>query len=196
MALRTADGPATGRMPDGGFYFDQCHPPLLESNDDARWTNSCANSFGQCSLFLPGRSRPIWGLTAGAYRLRASTDRAILGLFGGSLLEFKPVALPHGPVHGNAGGCMLSSTDCLRCASMPLSASSKQSAATLMWFAFSDDLGAQKGPLLSPKMYREFFKPRHRQLWCRAKELADVKMMLHCCGAVRSVLPDLIEAGI
>jgi len=45
-------------------------------------------------------------------------------------------------------------------------------------------------------MYREFFKPRHAELWARAKELADVKVMLHCCGAVRPLLPDIIDAGL
>jgi uroporphyrinogen decarboxylase len=32
---------------------------------------------------------------------------------------------------------------------------------------FGDDLGGQRGPLLSPAMYREFFKPRHKLLWTR-----------------------------
>jgi len=61
---------------------------------------------------------------------------------------------------------------------------------------FGDDLGMQTGPMISPQMYREFFKPRQKLLWSRAKELADVKVMLHCCGGVRELLGDLIEAGL
>jgi len=61
---------------------------------------------------------------------------------------------------------------------------------------FGDDLGAQNGPQLSPAMYREYFKPRHALMWRRAKELAPVKVMLHCCGGVRQLLPDLIDAGL
>ena len=61
---------------------------------------------------------------------------------------------------------------------------------------FGDVLGSQRGPQMSPKMYREFFKPRHARMWKRAKELANVKVMLHCCGGVREILPDLIEAGL
>ena len=45
-------------------------------------------------------------------------------------------------------------------------------------------------------MYDEFFKPRHRILWNRAKELADVKVLLHCCGGIYPLLPSLIEAGV
>ncbi|MFH1941839.1 MAG: uroporphyrinogen decarboxylase family protein, partial [bacterium] len=62
--------------------------------------------------------------------------------------------------------------------------------------AFGDDLGMQTGPQISPAMYREFFKPRHKTMWDRAKQLADVKIMLHCCGGVRELMPDLIEAGL
>ncbi len=61
---------------------------------------------------------------------------------------------------------------------------------------FGDDMGMQTGPQFSPAMYREFFKPRHARLWARAKELAPVKVMLHCCGGVRELLPDLIDAGL
>ena len=45
-------------------------------------------------------------------------------------------------------------------------------------------------------MYPEYFKPRHQRMWARAKELAGVKVMLHCCGGVRELLPDLIDAGL
>ncbi len=61
---------------------------------------------------------------------------------------------------------------------------------------FGDDLGMQNGPQISPAMYREYFKPRHTMMWKRTKELADVKVMLHCCGGVRELLPDLIDAGL
>ena len=54
----------------------------------------------------------------------------------------------------------------------------------------------QTGPQMSPAMYREFFKPRHAAMWKRAKELARVKVLLHCCGGVRTLLPHLIEAGL
>jgi len=61
---------------------------------------------------------------------------------------------------------------------------------------FGDDLGMQQGPQISPAMYRRLFKPRHARLWQRAKELAPVRVMLHCCGGVRTLLNDLIEAGL
>jgi uroporphyrinogen decarboxylase len=61
---------------------------------------------------------------------------------------------------------------------------------------FGDDLGMQSGPQMSRRMYQELFQPRHARMWRRAKELADVKVMLHCCGGIRPILPDLIDAGL
>ena len=39
---------------------------------------------------------------------------------------------------------------------------------------FGDDLGGQQGPLISPDAYRTLYKPYHKKLWGRAKELADI----------------------
>ena len=61
---------------------------------------------------------------------------------------------------------------------------------------FGDDLGGQSGPLISVDMYRRFYKPFHQRLWQRAKALADVKVMLHCCGGIEPFLEDLIDAGV
>ena len=50
---------------------------------------------------------------------------------------------------------------------------------------------------MSPKMYREFFKPRHKVLWNHARKLCPhVKVSLHCCGGVYPLLRDMIEAGL
>jgi uroporphyrinogen decarboxylase len=61
---------------------------------------------------------------------------------------------------------------------------------------FSDDYGMQTGPQISPAMFREFFKARHQQLWEYAKALAPVKVLLHSCGSIIDLLPDLIDAGL
>ncbi|MCD6469691.1 hypothetical protein J7L29_02700 [Candidatus Bathyarchaeota archaeon] len=62
-------------------------------------------------------------------------------------------------------------------------------------FMMGEDLGTQEGLLVSPKIFREFIKPylaKHVQL---AKRYG-VKVMLHSCGAIHELIPDLIEMGI
>ena len=61
---------------------------------------------------------------------------------------------------------------------------------------FGDDFGMQTGPQISMEMYREFYKERQRALWGEAKRLAPIKTQLHCCGGVRPLLNDFIEAGL
>ncbi len=60
----------------------------------------------------------------------------------------------------------------------------------------ADDLGGQQAPLMSPRTYRQVIQPRHKRLFAFIKEQAPVKVFYHSCGAVRRLIPDLIEAGI
>ena len=62
----------------------------------------------------------------------------------------------------------------------------------------SEDLGSQRGLLISPDMYRRMVKPRHATLFSAIKKWSGGRayIELHSCGAVRSLLPDFIESGV
>lgn len=60
----------------------------------------------------------------------------------------------------------------------------------------ADDLAGQRNLLMSPDTYREVIKPRHKRLFNFIKEQAPIKLFYHSCGAVRPLIPDLIDAGI
>jgi len=61
----------------------------------------------------------------------------------------------------------------------------------------ADDLGTQKAPMISPKTYDEFVKPCHKTLIQAIKRNhPNIKVMIHCDGGVRPLLPGMIEAGI
>jgi uroporphyrinogen decarboxylase len=60
----------------------------------------------------------------------------------------------------------------------------------------ADDMAGQKDLLISPKTYRELVKPYHTRLFSSIKKSVPVKVWFHSCGAVRKLIPDLIEAGI
>jgi uroporphyrinogen decarboxylase len=196
------DGPTgvpLGRMPEGAFHFDQCHWPMFdrdlpveEAMRECMWTAVASP---------PGPTAPNGeALAGGARRLRERTDRAIIGLFGGNLLEMGQFFFRMDRFMEMLAGEPSRAHDFLdRLLELHLANLERFLASVgphIDIILFGDDLGGQNGPLLSPRMYREFFKPRHSRMWRRAKELADVKVMLHCCGAVRPLLPDLIEAGI
>jgi len=188
---------------DSSHYFEQTFWPLAEdprmdprdAMAECLWT-AVASPPGPLGDGEEGAGL----LKEGAQALRRDSERAILGLFGGNLVEIGQflfgmdrflymLAAEPREVHRFLNrvveihlanlerflGCVGDSIDII---------------------VFGDDMGMQTGPQFSPAMYREFFKPRHALMWARAKELAPVKVKLHCCGGVRELLPDLIDAGL
>lgn len=57
------------------------------------------------------------------------------------------------------------------------------------------DFGAQGGPFLSPRAYRDLFKPFHKRLndWIHAHTMW--KTFIHSCGSVVALIDDFVEAG-
>ncbi len=64
-------------------------------------------------------------------------------------------------------------------------------------FALADDLGMQNGLIISPETYREFIKPRQRQLYDYIRERSEkTSIFHHSCGAIFPLIGDLIEVGV
>jgi len=61
---------------------------------------------------------------------------------------------------------------------------------------YGDDVAHQGGPLISPEMYRQYVKPRQRRLIEFVKSRTSAPIIYHSCGAVASLLPDLVDIGI
>jgi uroporphyrinogen decarboxylase len=60
---------------------------------------------------------------------------------------------------------------------------------------FGNDYGTQLDLMISPEMFRKFVMPYQKQIADRAKAYG-VHTLLHSCGAVAKVIPDMIDAGI
>jgi len=60
----------------------------------------------------------------------------------------------------------------------------------------SDDLGMERGPLVSLEHFRELIKPYQQKLWQSIKNQTDAYLFLHTCGSVYTYIPDLIEMGV
>jgi uroporphyrinogen decarboxylase len=216
-AVRGPTGTLLGRMPDGALYFEQVNHPFLEADDlpgvprafeENMWTSSLlAAPPGPAGAGPEGPQR----LREGAARLRASSDRAIVGLFGGNLLEAGQF------LYRNDNFFLLLAGEPERAEAF-MDRLVEVHLENLKRFlgavgdsidvvVFGDDLGMQTGPQISPDMYRRLFKRRHSLMWQTAKKLAPagrggepgrpaVRVMLHSCGGIRELLPDLIEAGL
>ena len=60
----------------------------------------------------------------------------------------------------------------------------------------ADDMAGQERLLFSPVTYRRLVKPCHKRLFDFIKAQAPVKIFFHSCGAIRPLIPDLIEIGV
>ncbi len=60
---------------------------------------------------------------------------------------------------------------------------------------FGDDWGQQTGLIMGPTLWREFIKPRLRQMYRRVKEKGK-RVVIHSCGKVDAIFHDLIEIGL
>ncbi|GAK58661.1 uroporphyrinogen-III decarboxylase [Candidatus Vecturithrix granuli] len=191
-----------GVQKPGMNFFDQTYWPYLDGVPaDLSGLAEAIGSVMWAVATPPNRAEvDDAAFIAGAKKLRASTDRAIIGLFGGNMFE-----IPQFLCRIDKFLMLLASEP--HTVRRLLDALVEVHLKNLEQFLeavgpyidiilFGDDLGTQGGPQISPKMYREFFKPGHAALWKRAKELAPVKVMLHCCGGIRPLLDDLLDAGL
>ena len=60
-----------------------------------------------------------------------------------------------------------------------------------------DDLGSQATTIIDPETLRQMVIPHFKTIFTHVKKrLPHVKTFMHSCGAIREILPDLIEAGL
>lgn len=206
------EGQLTAIQKQGSLYFEQTYFPLEhDTGDDFTHLSYAMDKVMWASLgsppaplsfdeSAPGGRRPNPQVVERARTLRAASDRAILGLFGGNLMEWGQflfrmdnflllLALEPRRVHR-----LLDKLTEIHLASLETYLAAVGPYIDII--VFGDDLGMQTGPQISPRMYREFFFPRHKLLWETAKQRADVKVMLHSCGSVAAYIPMFIEAGL
>jgi len=206
--LLAIDGRELAVRRHGNPFMEQIHFPMAgrdfehESFDDLeeQLNYTVWNGAATPDASFPLDGNGLQKLADGARNLRNSTDRAIVGLFDGSLFEipqnlfrmenyFTYLALYPEAV--------LRLTEKLY--AIHLQKLEKWLTAVGPYIdviLFSDDFGTQTGLFISRNMLRKFFKPFQRRLFKRARDLADVKIMLHSCGAIEPLLDDLIEAGV
>jgi hypothetical protein len=196
--------PPSGRMPEGGYYFDTIirQPPL---DDDALDVRDNLEEFGPIS------DEELAHFEAEARRLYEGTDKAILANFGGT--AFGDIALVPAPWLKHPQGIRdveewyvstvtrrnyiydVFERQCeLGLANLERIYEAVGERVSVI-FVTGTDFGTQKGPFLSRQMYRELYMPFHQRVndWVHAH--TGWKTFIHTCGSVLALLPDFIEAG-
>lgn len=59
-----------------------------------------------------------------------------------------------------------------------------------------DDLATEESLMMSPSLYREIVKPRHKKIFDLIKDMTQAKIIYHCDGAIYPIIQDFIEIGV
>lgn len=70
----------------------------------------------------------------------------------------------------------------------------KRARPAIVWCA--DDLGQKGRALMSPAFHRKFFGAARREIFAKVHEETDAKIIMHSCGNIVELLPDLVEWGL
>jgi uroporphyrinogen decarboxylase len=181
------------RMPAGGLYYDPATAPLAGEIDGSHLARFAWPDGGD-----PARRA---GVAAAAHRIVAEEGR---GVFVGSVCAGLTEMLFR--LRGFEDGYMdLAADHALARALMERVLEVK-----LAWWGGvlpelgdavdvvgeADDLGGQATPLFDPRTYRSLVKPLHAELFAFIRARTRARVLFHSCGAIRELLPDLVEIGV
>jgi hypothetical protein len=196
--------PPSARMPKGGFYFDSI-PRQLPLDDNNLRLEENLEEFGPISdedlAYLGREAKRIW----------TETDKAVLANFGGT--AFGDIALVPAPWLKHPKGIRdveewyvstVTRRDFIykifeRQCEIAIQNLEKiyqvvHNRVTAV-FLSGTDFGQQNGPFVSPKTYRDLFKPFNKAVNDWVHHHTTWKTFIHSCGSVRALIPDFLEAG-
>lgn len=58
------------------------------------------------------------------------------------------------------------------------------------------DFGDNRGVTIGTDLWRKIYKPYYRQYFQEWRRITDMKINLHSCGSIASIMDDLIECGV
>jgi hypothetical protein len=196
--------PPRGRMPQGGHFFDSIieQEPIDEASLDPE---------ENCEEFGPLADEDVAHFAAETERLSAETDAGIYITLPDA--GFGDIALVPAPWMRHPRGIravdewymsLLTRPDYVRAVferQLEVALEHVERLAEAVGeradvaFVTGTDFGMQEGLMVSPRLYRDLFKPFHVAVTRRIHERTPWKTFIHSCGAVAELIPEFIDAG-
>jgi uroporphyrinogen decarboxylase len=191
-------GNVVAKMPKGSNYFDPVYAALASATTVADVDRGLNAIVGYDTPAYLDQSYDERAREAEA--LREQTDSALVGFFGGHLLQAGQVLR----------GWEAFLIDLLVNKKLAHAILGRLLEANLARFErytatvgqhvdivhFEEDLGMQDRPLMQPSVFREMIKPYMKELFHFVKARSDLFILLHSDGAIAPLIPDLIELGV
>lgn len=198
--------PASGKMPQGGYYFDVIvrQEPIDEKRlDPEEWVRQQYSVFSEEDLrYLEEKVNTLY----------KNTQFSIIGEFVDA--GFGDIALVPGPAIKHPRGIRdpqrwimahIEHADYikgifeLQCEialkNLELSYEAVGERIDVI-FVSGTDFGTQNGPFISPDMYREIYKPYHKRINDWIHKNTSWKTFYHTCGSIIPLLDEFVEAGV
>jgi len=198
--------PPSGKMPKGGYYFDVIarQEPIDESKlDPKEWVEQTYSLYTDEDLeYLEKTSRWYY----------KNTDYSLVGNFWGA--GFGDIAIVPGPHIPYPKGIrdveewyvseitrkqyikeIFQYQFELQMKNLKMYREAVQDRIDIIVMS-GTDFGAQNGPFISPNLYREVFKPLHKEMNDWIHENTNWKTFFHTCGSMVDFLDDFVSAGV
>lgn len=187
-------------LPDGSTLLEVTYSPLQDKHPDEI-------DLDEISWPDPYDLGRIAGLEEEARRLYEETDLALMGRFGGTIMEQASFIRGYTQwlidlkMHPEFARKLMNRITDIQIALDEIGIRAAGRYLTIFKLS-GEDLGMQDRPMFSPQMWQEILRPVLKRRWQAARKALDrydaryVKLMLHSDGAIRPFIPDLIEDGI
>ena len=196
--------PASGRMPQGGFYFDDVirQEPI---DDEKLNVEDNLEEFGLIS------EAELSHLKTESEALYSGTDKAILMALSG--MAFGDIALVPGPTLKHPKGIRditewymstVTRQDYVRqvferqceigLKNLERVYEAVGNRIDVVWLS-GTDFGAQNNCFISPKTFKSLYKPFYKQLNDWVHQHTTWKTFIHSCGSIQPIIPDIIDSG-
>jgi len=203
--FRDEDGDKLAMMPAGGTFYDQTYFPYVDDFPDnydnldemmnkvlwQRLAHSPWDSAHNPDFYETLRKK--------ALHLRETTDKALMIVCGCNLFEWGTFLRRFDnflmDIYSEQDEVekLLSELMIRHMATLEKVCQAVGDVADVL--RFGDDLGMNTNAFMSNDIYRKVFKPHHTKLCDYVHKNSQMKTFIHCCGSIRMLLPDLIEAG-
>ncbi|MCI8597416.1 MAG: methyltransferase [Lachnospiraceae bacterium] len=185
------NGHLEARMPKNGLYYDQMGHVLEDVEEIEELDGYIAERFEQDEIDY---------IAEEVNHLYNHTDKAIVFGFGGSIFEQGQIDFNFENFYAN----LLLEPELMHTYFSKLTDAYLYNLKSVLDLAgdkidvihFRDDLGTQIAPQISVETYCNMIKPYHSKMFQFVHEnYPNVKCMLHSCGAIFDLLPEIIDAG-
>lgn len=199
------EGTKIARMPVGATFFDQTYFPYEEDYPDnyddldkqmgkVLWSalvHSPWDHAGEENFYAELRERVI--------KLRQSTDKALMITCGCNLFEWGTFLRRMDnflmDIYSDEENveALIEQLMVRHLASLEKVCAAVGDVVDIL--RFGDDLGMSTGMFMAREKYQHFFKPYHTKLNEYVHSHSNMKTLLHSCGSLYPIIPDLIDAG-